>query len=128
MYKIVGGKRGYKKAKELVKARGHCHNNIEKTMLTKLERYSNSNYNNMSKHMQTRALNSGSIKESYINSIAKGQETKKERYGDPYYNNQEKNRQTCLTKYGTDNSGKVPEIQRKSHIRYTYDGHYFDSS
>ena len=128
LYKIVGEKRGYKKAKELAKARGHCHNNVEKGMLTKLERYGDSNYNNMSKHMQTRALNSGSIEESYANSLTKGQKTKKELYGDPYYNNPEKNRQTCLAKYGTDNSCKVPEIQRKSHIRYTYNKHYFDSS
>lgn len=51
----------------------------QKAMQTKLERYGNSNYNNMEKQYQT----------------------KLERYGDPYYNNYEKFIETSYERYGT---------------------------
>lgn len=63
----------------------------KKSMETKLSRYGDSNYNNMSKNKAT----------------------KLEKYGDENYNNQEKHKETCLNKYGVEHHNKNPEIAIK---------------
>lgn len=64
---------------------------IKKQKLTKLERYGNENFNNLSK--------------SKI--------TKLSRYGDEKFNNSEKNKNTCLEKYGVENYAKSNNYKNK---------------
>lgn len=64
---------------------------LNKVRKTKMERYGNLNYNNMSKNRQT----------------------KLERYGDAKYNNFEKSKETCLKKYGVEHPNQCKEIKDK---------------
>ena len=68
---------------------------VEKSKLTKLNRYGNS---------------------KYVNS-EKAKHTKLNKYGNENYNNIEQYKNTCLQKYGVDNPSKIPNVTKKSNIK-----------
>ena len=78
-----------------------------KSKQTKLERYGNENYNNVSKNKQTKLERYGDEK---YNNLSKAENTKLERYGDAHFNNLEKRHVTCQQRYGKDNACESPEV------------------
>jgi len=81
-----------------------------KSKQTKLKRYGNENYNNVSKNKQTKLERYGDKK---YNNLSKAENTKLERYGDAHFNNLEKRHVTCQQRYGKDNACESPEVVYK---------------
>ena len=81
---------------------------------TKLERYGNENYNNMTKNKQTKKSRHGN--ENY-NNMTKTRKTKLERYGDENYNNKELWEDTMMTRYGVDHNSKIPSNKLNKRVK-----------
>lgn len=90
-------------------------NSSQKAKQTKLERYGDENYNNITKSKRTRLEKYG--EENYVN-VGKIKQTKLERYGDENYNNCMKTKQTKLERYGTENYVNVDKIKQTKLERY----------
>ena len=109
-----------------------------KNKQTKLDKYKNENYNNLSKTSKTKKERFGD--ENY-NNREKAEETKLKKYGNKKYNNRIKAIATNIAKYGVENPLQINSIFEKQQIngkklkthestglkyRGTYEKHFLD--
>ena len=103
--------------KRLKTFKRHCQENenflkniSEKSKQTKIQRYGNENYNNISKMKNTKQQRYGN--EYFVNQD-KTKQTKFEKYGNNVYVNIEKRKKTCLKRYGCENTFQVDKVKNK---------------
>ena len=70
------------------------------------------------KMLQTRALNAGSIENSYKIGAFKTKQTKLEKYSDSNYNNMDKNRKTKKDRYGDEHYNNKEKIRQTQFDKY----------
>jgi len=99
---------------------------IDKSKKTKIERYSDENYNNRDKAEETYFKKTGYCYPQQNPKIKKQtKKTKLEKYGDENYNNREKIENTNLERYGVKNIFLLPETQEKIRQNYFIETGYY---
>jgi hypothetical protein len=99
------------------------YNNMEKNKQTKLDRYGNSNYNNMEKNKQTKIKKYG--KNYASDHIKKGALVRK-KYKNGWFD-EKKMKQTMLKKYGVEHNHQDPGVMEKS-LKTSFKMHNFKNS
>lgn len=100
-----------------VKNIGELAESHEKAKQTTKERYGVENFRNDEKSKKTRALNSGTVEDSYHEGVKKAKKNNMEKYGEEYFfqtsDFKEKAKKTCLDRYGVENYRNAQDYKEK---------------